>query len=347
VRYVGEPIVAIVAESRYLAEDATDLVEVEYEPLPAVVDLDAAIASGSPLVHDDLGSNVAARLTSGKGDVAAAFGRAACVIGERFDVHRGAGQAMETRGLLASWSEAERRLTVWSVSQVPFMHRGVIARALGLPEHRVRVLSPDVGGGFGYTGLAYVEDVVVPVIARRLGRPVKWIEDRREHLIAAYQERTQIHDVEIATDERGVIAGVRGRFLHDHGAYTPWGPVVPLLTLVNVPGPYKVPHYRMEALVVHTNTVPVAPVRGAGRPQAVFVMERLLDRVAQRLEIDPAEVRRRNLIQPVALRALFSVLVQQPIDVRRVEGCVCECRRPDEVAAERNRRIDTAQVVLR
>ena len=298
VRYVGEPIVAVVAESRYLAEDALEMVQLDYDTLPAVVDLDAAIASGAPLVHDDLGSNVAARLTSGKGDVATAFARAPCVISERLEIHRGAGQAMETRGLLAAWSEAERRLTVWSVSQVPFLHRAVIARALGLPEHRVRVLSPDVGGGFGYKGLAYVEDVVVPVIARRLGRPVKWIEDRREHLIAAYQERTQIHDVEIATDERGVIAGVRGRFLHDHGAYTPWGPVVPLLTLVNVPGPYKVPHYRMEGLVVHTHAVPVAPVRGAGRPQAVFVMERLLDRVAQRLGIDPAEVRRRNLIQP-------------------------------------------------
>src|SRR6185369_16681429 len=187
--------------------------------LPAVIDLDAAIAAGSPLVHDDVGGNVAARLTSSKGDVAAAFGRAACVIGERFDIHRGAGQAMETRGLLASWSEAERRLTVWSVSQVPFMHRGVIARALGLPEHRVRVLSPDVGGGFGYKGLAYVEDLVLPFIARQLRRPVKWVEDRREHLVAAYQERSQIHDVEIATDERGIIAGVRGRFLHDHGAY--------------------------------------------------------------------------------------------------------------------------------
>ncbi len=298
VRYVGEPIAAVVAESRYLAEDALELVDVDYEPLPAIIDLDAAIASGAPLVHEDLGSNVAARLTTTKGDVAAAFARAACVLGERFEIHRGAGQAMETRGILASWSDAERRLTVWTVSQVPFLHRGVIARALGLPEHRVRILSPDVGGGFGYKGLAYVEDLVVPVVARRVGRPVKWVEDRREHLLAAYQERTQIHDVEIATDTRGVIVGVRGRFLHDHGAYTPWGPVVPLLTLVNVPGPYKVPHYRMEGLVVHTHAVPVAPVRGAGRPQAVFVMERLLDRVAQRLGIDAAEVRRRNLIQP-------------------------------------------------
>jgi carbon-monoxide dehydrogenase large subunit len=298
VRYAGEPIAAVVAESRYLAEDATDLIEVDYEPLLAVVDLEQAIAPGAPLVHDDRPGNVATRLPIDKGDVDRAFADAPCVVRERLEIQRGAGQAMETRGIVALWSPGDRRLTVWNVSQVPYLHRSVIAAALGLPEHQVRVLNGDVGGGFGYKGLGYVEDVLIPAIAQALERPVKWIEDRHEHLIASYHERTQLHDVELATDARGVILGLRGRFLADTGAYTPWGPVVPLLTLVNIPGPYKVPSYRMEAVVVFTTTVPVVPVRGAGRPQAVFVMERLLDRVAERLGIDPAEVRLRNLIQP-------------------------------------------------
>jgi len=297
VRYVGEPIAAVVAESRALAEDAAELIVVDYEPLPVVVDLDRAIESSAPRVHDDLPSNIAARLAVNKGDVATAFAGAHCVIQDRFEVHRGAGQAMETRGMVARWDPAEERLTVWHVSQVPFLHRSLIANALGLPEHRVRVLSPDVGGGFGYKGLVYAEDILIPFIAREVGRPVKWIEDRREHLTASYHERSQLHAVEIAADADGRILGMRGRFLHDNGAYTPWGPVVPLLTLVNIPGPYRVPSYSVEALVVYTTCVPVAPVRGAGRPQAVYVMERLLDRVAERLSIDPAEVRRRNLIQ--------------------------------------------------
>ncbi|MEK7879764.1 MAG: molybdopterin cofactor-binding domain-containing protein, partial [candidate division NC10 bacterium] len=250
VRYVGEPIAVVVAESRALAEDAAELIAVDYEPLPAVVDLDKAIESTGPRVHDDVPSNIAARLAVNKGDAAAAFAQASCVIQDRFEVHRGAGQAMETRGMVAHWNPAEERLTVWHVSQVPFLHRALIANALGLPEHRVRVLSPDVGGGFGYKGLVYVEDILIPFIAREIGRPVKWIEDRREHLTASYQERSQLHDVEIATDAEGKILAIRGRFLHDTGAYTPWGPVVPLLTLVNVPGPYRVPHYSMEALIV-------------------------------------------------------------------------------------------------
>jgi carbon-monoxide dehydrogenase large subunit len=298
VRYVGEPIAAVVADSRYLAEDAAELIEVDYDALPAVVDLEKAMEAGAPLVHDDRPNNIAARLPINKGDTARAFAQAPCVVKERLEIHRGAGQAMETRGIVASWNAADQRLTVWNVSQVPFLQRSVIAGALGVPEYRVRVLNGEVGGGFGYKGLVYVEDILIPFIAWKIGRPVKWIEDRHEHLIAAYHERSQLHDIEMATDARGVILGVRGRFLADNGAYTPWGPVVPLLTLVNIPGPYKVPTYTMEAIIVFTTCVPVAPVRGAGRPQAVYVMERLLDRVAERLAIDPAEVRQRNLIQP-------------------------------------------------
>ena len=297
VRYVGEPIAAVVATDPYLAEDAAELVAVDYAPLPAVVDLEGALGAGAHLVHDDMTSNVAARIAIAKGEAAKAFADAAHVVAERVEIHRGAGQAMETRGIVANWNAAEGRMEVWNVSQVPYVHREIIAAALGLPEHCVQVLNGDVGGGFGYKGLTYAEDVLIPVIARRIERPVKWIEDRREHLIASYHERSQLHELEMAVDAEGVIIGIRGRFLHDTGAYSPWGPVVPLLTLVNIPGPYKVPHYDVEALMIYMNRVPATPVRGAGRPQAVYAMERLLDAVARRTGINPVEVRRRNLIQ--------------------------------------------------
>ena len=297
VRYVGEPIAAVVADDRYLAEDAAELVQVDYDELPAVINLPAALQNGSPLVHQDMPSNLAARLPVQAGNVDEAFAHAHCIVRQQLEIQRGAGQAMETRGIVAYWSELDERLVVWNVSQVPFVHRTAIANALGLPEDSVQVRNGDVGGGFGYKGLTYAEDLLLPVIAKSIGRPVKWIEDRREHLIASYHERTQIHDLEMALDKDGIILGIRGRFLYDTGAYTPWGPVVPLLTAVNIPGPYKVRNYKVECDIIFTNTVPTAPVRGAGRPQACYVCERLLDAAARELKMDAAELRRRNLIQ--------------------------------------------------
>jgi carbon-monoxide dehydrogenase large subunit len=298
VRYVGEPIAAIVAENRYLAEDAAELVRLEIDPLPAVIDLERAVSSSPPaLVHDDVPQNIAARLAISKGDIAAAFAAARHVVKGRFEIHRGSGQAIETRGVVAHLDRNIGRLIVWSTTQVPFVLRAEIARVTGLGEDAVQVISPDVGGGFGYKGLPYVEDVLVPWLALRLGRPIKWIEDRYEHLIAGYQERSQIHDTELAVDAYGRILGVRGAFVHDAGAYSPWGPVVPLLTLVNVPGSYKVPAYDMVGQMAYTNAVPVAPVRGVGRSQACFVMEQLLDLAAEKVGIDPVEIRQRNLIQ--------------------------------------------------
>lgn len=296
VRYVGEPIAAVVASNRYLAEDAAELVEVDYDTLPAIIDLERAMTAKSPCVHDDMSSNLAARIAVSTGNVDRAFDEAACIVKERLQIQRGAGQALETRGVVAYWDELQERMVVWNVSQVPYVHRTAIAAALSLPERQVQVLNGDVGGGFGYKGLTYTEDLLVPIIADKLRRPIKWIEDRREHLIASYHERTQIHTLEMATTAEGVILGVRGRFLHDTGAYTPWGPVVPLLTAVNIPGPYRVPNYAIECDVIYTNTVPTAPVRGAGRPQACYVGERLLDAVGRKLGLDPAELRRRNLI---------------------------------------------------
>lgn len=297
VRYVGEPVAAVVADDRYLAEDAAELVEVEYETLPPVIDLTTALTSGAPLVHGDLPSNLGARIPVATGNIDQAFAQAHCVVRQKLEIQRGAGQAMETRGIVAYWSELDERMVVWNVSQVPFVHRTAIANALGLPENAVQVRNGDVGGGFGYKGLTYVEDLLIPIIAKSVGRPVKWIEDRREHLIASYHERTQLHDLEMALTKDGIILGIRGRFLYDTGAYTPWGPVVPLLTAVNIPGPYKVPNYKVECDVIYTNTVPTAPVRGAGRPQACYVCERLLDAAARELRMDGAEIRRRNLIQ--------------------------------------------------
>ena len=297
VRYVGEPIAAVVADDRYLAEDAAELVQVDYQELPAVINLVTALENGSPLVHDDMQSNLAARLPVATGNVEEAFAKAHCVVRQQLEIQRGAGQAMETRGIVAYWSELDERMVVWNVSQVPFVHRTAIANALGLPENSVQVRNGDVGGGFGYKGLTYTEDLLLPVIAKSLGCAVKWIEDRREHLICSYHERTQLHDLEMALDKDGVILGIRGRFLYDTGAYTPWGPVVPLLTAVNIPGPYKVRNYKVECDIIYTNTVPTAPVRGAGRPQACYVCERLLDAAARELKIDAAELRRRNLIQ--------------------------------------------------
>jgi aerobic carbon-monoxide dehydrogenase large subunit len=299
VRYVGEPVAAVLAEDRYLAEDAAELIEFEIDPLPAVVDLDQATAEHPPaLVHEDVAANIAARLSIAMGDTDAAFAGAPHVVKGRFDIHRGSGQAIETRGVIAHMDRNVGRLIVWSTSQVPFVLRTEIARVTGLGEEAIQVISPDVGGGFGYKGLPYVEDVLVPYLALRLGRPVKWIEDRREHLIAGYHERSQLHETELAVDGEGRILAVRGTFKHDAGAYTPWGPVVPLLTFVNVPGSYKVPAYRMQGLMVYTNGVPVVPVRGVGRSQACFVMEQLLDLAADRVGLDPAEIRLRNLIQP-------------------------------------------------
>lgn len=271
VRYVGEPIVAIVAESRYLAEDAAELVEIDYDTQPAIIDLERAFANASDKVHQHLASNVAARIPITTGNTDKAFAEAACIVRRRLQIQRGAGQAMETRGIIANWNPHEERMQVWNVSQVPYVHRAAIAEALGLSERSVQVLSPDVGGGFGYKGLTYIEDLLIPAIAQKLRCPIKWIEDRREHLTSSYHERLQIHDLEMATTAEGVILGIRGSFLNDTGAYTPWGPVVPLLTVVNIPGPYRVPNFDVVANVVYTNTVPTAPVRGAGRKRPTFV----------------------------------------------------------------------------
>ena len=299
VNYVGESIAFVVATDRQTAEDALELIRVEYEVLPPQVDLERAVEGRATLVHEELGTNVAAYYVGDVGDVDAAFARASHVFRERLRIERSASMPLETRGVVADWDAGEGTLRVWASTQAPIGIRNGLAHFFGLPQHKVQVQAPDVGGGFGCKVLQfYPEELLVPLASIRLGRPVKWIEDRREHFTATVHERLQIHDAEIAVDDEGRILGIRDRFLHDNGAYTPYGIIVPIITACCIPGPYKVPNYRVELRSVYTNTMIVTPYRGAGRPHATFVMERLIERVAAELGIDRAEVRRRNFVRP-------------------------------------------------
>ncbi|MGH7326399.1 MAG: aerobic carbon-monoxide dehydrogenase large subunit [Candidatus Rokuibacteriota bacterium] len=299
VRYVGEPVALVVAEDRYAAEDALAAIDVTWEPLPAVASVEAALADGAFRVHADVAGNRAARLTQRTGDPDAAFARAARVLRERLWIERSCGSPIEGRGVVADYDRRTRALRVWDSTQAPLPIKNGLARIFGLPEFNVEVLAPDVGGGFGTKiMLFYPEEILVPYAAIRLGRPVKWTEDRREHLIAATQERGQRHDVEVAVDGEGRILALRDRFVHDAGAYTPYGLVVPLITSTQLPGPYRLRNYAVEFEVVYTNTAMVTPYRGAGRPHGAFVMERVIGLIARVLALEPVEVRRRNLIQP-------------------------------------------------
>jgi carbon-monoxide dehydrogenase large subunit len=301
VRHVGEPVVAVVATSRYIAEDAVEEIFVDFEPLEAVVDLEAALAPEAPLIHEDLGSNMAAHIVQHKGDYEAARAEATTVIGRRILYDHGAACALENRGVVASWDRRADKLTVWDTTQAPIPIRNGLAAMLGLSEHKVRVVAPFVGGGFGpKIMMFYPEEVLIPWLAIQLDRPVKWIEDRLENFTATTHERGQIHDAEIALDADGRILGVRDSFLHDSGAYDPYGLTVPINSQCTLLGPYKIPAYASEFKAVFTNKTIVTPYRGAGRQHGVFVIERLLDLAARELGVDPVEIRRRNFIQPDA-----------------------------------------------
>ena len=299
VRYVGEPVAFVVADDRYTAEDALDLIEVVYEPLAVVSDAEAALADGAARVYPEIADNVASRFTLGFGDIAGAFARGELVLRQRLKTHRGAGQAMECRAVLAEYDRRANRFTLWSATQAPHLIGRIASQMLGMEEWQVRVIAPhDVGGGFGPKAIFYPEEGLVPFAARTLGRPVKWTEDRREHFLSTNQERDQYHDAEIALNRDGKILGFRDSVVFDTGAYVPWGIVEPWITATTIPGPYKLPAFQVNMQVVYTHKVPVTPVRGAGRPQAVFAMERMMDMAARELHLDPAEIRRRNFIQP-------------------------------------------------
>jgi carbon-monoxide dehydrogenase large subunit len=294
--YVGQAVAVVIAESRYVAEDAAELVDVDWEPLEPVATLERALAPGVPVVHDGWDDNVAVRFAVRKGDVEAGLRRADVVVRERFEVQRQAGLPLETRGAVGVHDREADRLTVWSGTQNAHPLRRALARVSGLPQDRVRVIAPDVGGGFGIKGVLYPEDLIVGLAAIRLGRPVKWIEDRHEHMQSAVHAREQVHEIELGLSRDGRILALRDRILVDTGAYNPLGLVIPYNTIAHLMGPYRVPGFEATAEGVITTKVPTAPYRGAGRPEAVFAVERSLDLAARELGLDPVELRLRNLV---------------------------------------------------
>ncbi|MGW0197650.1 aerobic carbon-monoxide dehydrogenase large subunit [Nonomuraea sp. NPDC003201] len=301
VRHVGEPVVMVVAADRYAAEDACALIEVDYEPLKPVVGLEEAV-QGAQLVHEDVPGNVGAHLvqevagTDGRG-AREAIETAPHTLAFRLDIERSASMPLEGRGVYARWDG--RDLRVYSSTQTSTSVRMAVAAALELPLPQVEVIAPDVGGGFGVKIVhPWPEEVLVPWAAMTLGREIKWTEDRREHFISSAHERGQVQYVRVGFDDDGRVLGLDVTILHDHGAYTPYGIIVPIVTSTQLLGPYKIGAYRVEFTAVYTNTVQVTPYRGAGRPQGVFCMERTMDKIARYLGKDRTEVREVNFIGP-------------------------------------------------
>ena len=301
VRYVGEPVAVVVAENRYIAEDALALIKVEFEPLPVITDVEQA-AGNATLIHEAAGENTATRYEVARGDIDAAFRDAAYRRRERFVTNRHAACPLETRGLIAAFDEAAPALRLWGAAKVIFFNRIHLAEAFGLAETAVELIELDIGGGFGVRGELYPEDYLVPIASRRTGRPVKWIEDRREHLMASNHSRDIVCDLEIAATRDGRILGLRGTVLADMGAYIRTnGGVVPSRAAQFLPGPYRIPAFACEVRALITNKTPVGTYRGPGRFEANFCRERLLDMMAADLGIDPAELRLRNLMTPAEL----------------------------------------------
>lgn len=296
VRYVGQAIVAVVATTRYLAEDAAELVDIEYEELPVVTNPEAAIEPDAPLLHAGIPNNVQARFHVDVGNAEAILDSAEHTQTLRFRTQRLSASPMETRGVLASYDDVSDQITVWSSTQVPYMVRTRIADQLGLSEHQVRVIAPDVGGGFGPKVQVYPEEVLIAHLARVLKRPVKWIEDRPEHLVSTAHSRDQVHFVDVAFEADGTITAIRDRFLQDCGAYNPFSITQSYNTAAHFRSLYKVPHFSVTGECVLTNKTPNVPYRGAGRPEAVFAMDRIIYEVARYLDLYPVEVIRRNLI---------------------------------------------------
>jgi aerobic carbon-monoxide dehydrogenase large subunit len=297
VHYVGQTVAMVVAVDRYAAEDAAGLIEIEYEPLPVEIDLERAVRDGAPLVHADAPNNIAAHLVQVSGKPDEAFARAEHITRISVQVDRSTAAPMECRAVAATWDEVSGELTVWDGTQAPISVRGGLASILKLDEDKVRVIAPDVGGGFGQKVLLfYPDELLVPMAAMLLGRPVKYIEDRVENFLGSSQERTQIHHIELAALKSGEVIGLRDSFLHDTGAFIPYGIAVAQVASTSIAGPYRIPHIWVEFKAVYTPTVQVTPYRGCGRPHANFAIERAMDQLAEELGLDRLEIRRRNLI---------------------------------------------------
>jgi carbon-monoxide dehydrogenase large subunit len=298
VRHVGEPVAVVVATSPYAAADGVERVTVAYDPLPAATSPATASAAGAPRVNETWPDNLASVTTGAKGQPAEALARAPVVVAARLAYPRVAGMPLETRGVLAAPDPIGGGLTVWTSTQVPFAVRSAIAPVVGLAEERIRVLVPDVGGGFGVKGHVYPEEILVATVARRLGRPVKWVETRSEHCLTAAGDRDQVHEARIGLERDGHIIAIETAFTRDHGVAPTLGEAITLNTINHLPGPYHVPHYRGTGRNVLTHKTFAAAYRGAGRPEAAFVLDRLLDRAARTIGMDPAALRRLNLIRP-------------------------------------------------
>jgi len=294
--YVGEPVALVVAESRYVAEDAAARVVVELDTLPAVTGCETCLSVPPPPVRTGRASNVVSDIRQSYGDIERAFASAHGTFSISLQQHRGCPHSIEPRGLIADYDKRSRRLTVWNSTQLAHELRVALMRMLGMDENEVRVITPDVGGGFGGKYCIYSDEVAVAAAAVKLGRAVKWIEDRREHFVAAVQERDQHWDLDVAYAADGRLLGVRGTLIHEQGAYILQGVNIAYNSATAFPGPYVLPAYDLRIVAATTNKVPTASVRGAGYPQGTFAMERCLDRIADMLGLDRVEVRRRNLI---------------------------------------------------
>ena len=294
--YVGQPIAVVVARTVHEAIDAAEMVEVDYETLPPVVDYRQALSPQAPTANSDAESNLVATLKAGYGDIDRAFDDAPHTTSIRVDQERGAVASLECRGVLARWDPRDSQLTLWTSSQSPHAVRDHVAAHLGMSPDDIQVATPDVGGGFGPKAAVYPEEYVLAAVAMHLESDVRWVERRREHFTATLQQRGQGGRVEVAYDDRGTILGLRAELLHDFGAFVPYGIVVPMTTLRLISGPYVIPAIDARIDCVLTNTTPTAAIRGAGRPNAIFVVERAIDSIASATGIDRAEVRRRNFI---------------------------------------------------
>ena len=327
VRFAGEPVAMVLAGSRYAAEDGAEAVEVEYDPDDGVSSIDEATADGAPLVHASARGNLlldAAMVDDAELD--AALDAAAVVVDATFSSGRLTAAPIETRACVAEWDARERRLIVHISHQIPHLVRTTIADLLGLPERRVRVITPDVGGGFGLKCVVGREEILVSAAAARLRRPVKWIEDRLENLTASFHGHEQRHTVRVGFDADGTLLGLDADIACDVGAYSCYPftcAVEPLMAATELPGPYRLTRYRVRARAVATDKPPIAPYRGVSRPQITFVMERVMDMAARRLDLDPVEVRMRNLIGPgeFPYRSASGLLVDEGSYRASLERC--------------------------
>ena len=297
----GVPVAAVVAESPSLARDAAELIEVDYEPLPAVADPERGLEPGAPLAHSQLGTNQAFSWPLKGGDVDGAFSRAAHIVKVRLDHNRLAGAPMEPRGVLARYDPGSDELTLWLTTQNPFLSRADLAAVTGFPEHKLRVIAPDVGGGFGVKGPLYREEIVAATLARQLGRPIRWISTRTEDLLTTIQARAAVSEAEGAVTADGELIGLRAKAVFDLGAHLLGLSLVPpMYASTHIFGPYRSRNAELLSIGVYTNTAPTGPYRGSGRPVGVYLIERLMDEAARATRLDPVEIRRRNFISPEA-----------------------------------------------